>query len=228
MTIEFIQGIRIIIIALLSYIPTIAFTGWFEAWVAKKNGDEIPEQLGFLTLDPLVHFNLVGFGILLVGKLFGSYLPFFKDLPGWGRYIPLHPVSSNRTQVLLQFTARAIGHLILLFAAFFIIVASVKLAVFQMDTDQVAHAPISSMVQAFLAVVVFFYRQNFVLSVIYFVIGFARSAIYFYFPEFHLFSSKHAVWAMLLFLGAIVLGSQVVEFFLEGIMSTMFYLCMPR
>ena len=126
MRLEIIQSLQIIIIALLSYIPTVAITGWFEAWIAKKCGDDVPEQFGFLTLDPIVHFNVIGFGFLLVGKLLGDYLPFFSGIPGWGRYMPLNPAESGGWRVALQFNARAIAHFVLSVVALVGIVQCMK------------------------------------------------------------------------------------------------------
>lgn len=221
MRLELIEGLRIIIIALLSYLPTVAVSGWFEAWVAKKCGDEVPEQFGFLTLDPMIHFNLIGFGVLLIGRLFGDYLPFFKDLPGWGRYIPLNPSEGNRGLIFLQFTARAIAHFFLLLSAFFILVLFMKSAYLQPMGDSLESG--SSFVQALLSVLLFFYRQNFVLCVIYFVIGLFRAALFLYFPQFHLFSSKHMVWAVLLLVTFVIIGSQVFEILLGSLMALLTY-----
>ena len=224
MRLELIEGLRIIIIALLSYIPTVAITGWFEAWVAKKCGDDVPEQFGFLTFDPMVHFNVIGFGVLLVGRLFGDYLPFFKDLPGWGRYMPLNPVQSSRVLIFLQFTARAIAHFFLLLSAFFILVGFMKTSYLQPVGDTLQSG--SSVVQALLSVLLFFYRQNFVLCVIYFVIGLFRAALFLYFPQFHLFSSQHMVWAVLLLIVSVIVGSQLFEMLLSAIMSLLAYMFM--
>ncbi|MCX5923951.1 MAG: hypothetical protein NTZ68_00800 [Candidatus Dependentiae bacterium] len=222
MRLELIQGIQIIIIALLSYIPTVTITGWFEAWAAKKCGDDVPEQFGFLTLDPMAHFNLVGFGFLLVGKLFGDYLPFFKDIPGWGRYMPLNPSEGGRWKVVFQFTARAIAHFVLLLTAFFTILLLFKGS--NIAALGSVLQPGSSLLDALLSVLIFFYRQNFILCIIYFVIGIFRSILFFYFPNFHLFSTENMLWAVFILVVSVMLGSYVVEFILDGIMSFLSYL----
>ena len=81
MRLELIQAKQLIIIALLAYIPTVTFTGWFEAWVSKKCGDDLPEQFGFLTLDSLSFF----FALMVGSKAINYALngPALKQL-----YIP--------------------------------------------------------------------------------------------------------------------------------------------
>ena len=222
MRLELIQGMQIIIIALLSYIPTVVLTGWFEAWTAKKCGDDVPEQFGFLTLDPMAHFNLVGFGFLLVGQLFGNYLPFFKDIPGWGRYMPLNPSEHGGWKVALQFTARSIAHFVLLLVAFFSYIFIVR----NHQSLGLAFGP--SFFEALRDVVIFFYRQNFILCIIYFVIGLFRSIIFFYFPSFHMFSTEQLIKAFILLIVFIAIGSPLVEFLLTSMMSGLDHLFMAR
>lgn len=226
MRLEFIDGLRIIIIAFLAYVPTVTFSGWFEAWVAKKNGDDVPEQFGFLTLDPMMHFNVIGFGILLIGQLFGDYLPFFKDLPGWGRYIPLNPSENSRGKILLQFTARAIAHFILMLVAFFTLVGFAKITL-SASTGTLIQTN-SSIFQSLSSVLFFFYKQNFVLCVIYAVIGLFRALLFAYFPQFHLFSSNHFISATLLLILFVIVGSQIFETILSNFMALLSHALMMQ
>jgi hypothetical protein len=62
----------------ITYFWLIPLLGCFRAWVAKKMGDNTPEMLGFLTLDPFVHVDMVGLAVLC---LFGA---------GWGVHIPIY------------------------------------------------------------------------------------------------------------------------------------------
>ncbi len=222
MRLEIIQSLQIIIIALLSYIPTITISGWFEAWVAKKCGDDVPEQFGFLTLDPLVHFNIIGFGCLLVGKLLGDMVPFFKGIPGWGRYIPLNPLPSGTWRIALQFNARAIAHLILSLIAIVGIVQCMKAGYINFDWTVTTQA--SSSVSSFIHVLEFFYRQNFMLCIIYFAIGTFRSLMTYFFPDFHVFSSNNAIWGMLILFCVILVCAELFRFIISQIMISVFYL----
>ncbi len=225
MRLELIEGLRIIIISLLSYIPTVTFSGWFEAWVAKKNGDDVPEQFGFLTFDPMIHINIIGFAVLLIGQIFGDYLPFFKGLPGWGRYIPLNPSGNNRGKILLQFSARAIAHFILLMLSFFMIVAFMKISMLLIDRSALTN---SSIMQAISSVIIFFYNQNFMLCVIYAVIGLFRALLFAYFPQFHLFSSQHIISATILLILFVIVGSQIFDIILRSFMALLSYALMMQ
>ncbi len=54
-----------------------SFRGFFQAWVARKLGDETPANMGFLTMNPLAHIDPIGFiCMLLVGIGFGKPIQF--------------------------------------------------------------------------------------------------------------------------------------------------------
>lgn len=222
MRLEIIQSLQIIIIALLSYIPTVTITGWFEAWVAKKCGDDVPEQFGFLTLDPIVHFNIIGFGFLLVGKLLGDYVPFFRGIPGWGRYMPLNPSETGGWRVALEFNARAIAHFVLAFIALVAIVQSMKAGYMGFDWSVTPQA--SSAMSSFIHILQFFYSQNIMLCIIYFAIGTFRTCMVYWFPDFYIFSSQHMLWGMLILFGAIIICAEAFRFIIAKLMASMIYM----
>lgn len=70
-----------IITFFLAYTVVVTIAGAFRAWVAKKMGDDTAEYLGLLTLNPLAHIDLLGLAFL------------FIFLFGWGRYVPINPLS---------------------------------------------------------------------------------------------------------------------------------------
>lgn len=217
MRLEIIHALQIIIIALLSYLPTVAFAGWFEAWVAKKCGDDVPEQFGFLTLDPMVHFNILGFTFLLVGKLLGDFLPFFRDIPGWGRYIPLNPSPDGGWKVALQFNARAIAHLILSIIALVGVVHAVKMG--YIGIDWTVRQDVSSTIASLIHVLQFLYSQNIMLCVIYFAIGTFRACTLYYFPDFQLFSSQNMLLGMLILFGGIIICAEAYRFLVAKLIA---------
>lgn len=54
-----------------------SFRGFFQAWIARKLGDETPANMGFLTMNPLAHIDPIGFiCMLLVGIGFGKPIQF--------------------------------------------------------------------------------------------------------------------------------------------------------
>ncbi|MBP9764952.1 hypothetical protein KBD08_01295 [Candidatus Babeliales bacterium] len=199
MRLEMIQMLQYAIIALLSYLPTVGIAGWFEAWVAKKCGDDVPEQLGFLTVNPLIHFDLIGFACML----------FFKGVPGWGRYVPMNPTQTRGWRVELQFYARPLCH-------FFMALASLVGMVIMLKSGYLM-AP--GAVGAFAKLITFFYTQNALLSVMYFAIGTFRTIVHSYFPEFYPFFSEHIIWGMLILFGAMVLFGEAFRI----IVSTMLW-----
>lgn len=64
--------------SLITYFWLIPVLGCFRAWTAKKMGDSTPEMLGYLTLNPFVHIDMVGLAVLCI---FGA---------GWGAQIPIY------------------------------------------------------------------------------------------------------------------------------------------
>jgi hypothetical protein len=65
--------------------------GYAQAWMSKKMGDLTPEQLGFLSLDPLEHIDPIGaFCLLFLGI-------------GWGKFMPNDITFLNSWQILTIF-----------------------------------------------------------------------------------------------------------------------------
>lgn len=66
---------------LLAYIIVVPIAGYSRAWTAKKMGDDTPEELGFLTLDPIAHADFFGILCLLLFNV------------GWGKNSPVNPAN---------------------------------------------------------------------------------------------------------------------------------------
>lgn len=64
---------------LLAYFFVVTTTGAFRAWVAEKMGDDTAEQLGFLTLNPIIHASPIGLVLLILTSF------------GWGKHVPINP-----------------------------------------------------------------------------------------------------------------------------------------
>jgi len=219
LSVDMAEGLKIIIIALLSYIPTVTLAGWFEAWVASKCDDQVPQDLGFLTLHPLAHFNVIGFSVLLIGQLFGNYITFFKDFPGWGRYIPLNPSALDTKKAALEFSARGIAHLVMMFTSFCMIMFFLKINSVSLDGTVSVNSFNSAFIQSIFSVIVFFYHQNFMLCVIYLVIALFRILLFKYFPAIHMFTPKNILLAFALLATIIIVGSTVLNYFLTSVMA---------
>ncbi len=220
MRLEIIQGLQVIIISLLSYVPTVTIVGWFEAWIAKKCDDDVPEQFGFLTLNPFVHFNILGFAVLLIGQLFGDYITIFQGIPGWGRYIPLNPSEYSRWRASLEFHARGIAHLILTIMGMIGIILFMKFGLIGMNS---AIAP-SSAWRSILQVLQFFYIQNQLLAVIYLAVGTFRSIVFYWYPDFYIFSAQHIFLGILILFSTVMIAAGIFKIIIANIMSLVTYL----
>lgn len=73
-----IQSTRELLSLLLMYGISVTIAGAIKAWVAKRFGDYTADYAGFLTLDPLVHVDLIGVLMLLLTGF------------GWGREVPVN------------------------------------------------------------------------------------------------------------------------------------------
>lgn len=85
-SIDLINLLQLKIAFLLAYFPTISFSGWLQAFINKRLGDDTAADEGFLTLDPAVHFDPFGFFILVFPWQFiGMEMNF-----GFGRRVPIN------------------------------------------------------------------------------------------------------------------------------------------
>ena len=75
----------------LCFIPVLTFHEYAHAWVAWKCGDDTAKNLGRVSLNPLVHMELVGTVILPLAAIYlsvsGSILAGF--IIGWGKPVPV-------------------------------------------------------------------------------------------------------------------------------------------
>jgi hypothetical protein len=78
LTLDIAKSLIKLIASLITYFWLIPLLGYFRAWTAKKMGDSTPEMLGFLTLDPFVHIDMIGLAVLCFLRA------------GWGVHIPIY------------------------------------------------------------------------------------------------------------------------------------------
>lgn len=222
MRLEIIQSIQFIIIAFLAYVPTVTISGWFEAWVSKKCGDDTPEQFGFLTLNPFVHFDLMGFAVLLAGRLLGDYLPFLEGIPGWGRFIPVSPSELNKKRGIIQLHARGFAHFLLGLITVVALARFVKTG--YMGLDFRAYDATSSLVVSIIQVLKLFYIINFMLAFIFLAIGTMRSIIFYAWKDFYVFLAENFLITMIIGFIAVVFLSEIYKFIIANILTLILYL----
>lgn len=213
MRLELINGLQMLIIAFIFYIITITFAGWFESLVAKQVGDDAPEQMGFLTLNPLEHFNVFGFAAVLWGIFFGNLLP-FKFIPGWGRYIPLVPdnISGHyyKARILIEYISRSVAHLILLITAVTIMMLTCGASHVHGYIPMIS-SNASSFQEVLVYLLFFICQQNLILFVIHFIIGLFKYLIYFHMPRLQ----EVSITTMIIAFIALVIGLSIFGPLLE-------------
>jgi Zn-dependent protease len=90
------MDIRLLLDGLLIYlcfIPVLTFHEFAHAWVAWKCGDDTAKNLGRVSINPIVHMDLIGTVILpllaIYFQMTGSLLAGF--IIGWGKPVPVDP-----------------------------------------------------------------------------------------------------------------------------------------
>jgi len=216
MSLDFIRGLQTLIIAFLSYVITITFAGWFESLIAKKVGDDTPEEEGFLTLNPLDHFNVFGFAAVLWGIFYGYKLP-IQLIPGWGRRIPLSPDliqgRNSHGRVFMLFTGRSCGHLVLLLT---FATCMIAYSVFVLDTLQPLMMAVhtTSFVASIMNLFTFIYYQNLILFSIHFVVGLFQYVSHFYGSKFYNVSTvERFVFGFIILIAALFILVPLLEAF---------------
>ncbi len=94
---------------IIAYLITESLSGFFSAWITKKFGDSTAEHLGFLTLNPFIRIDPIGFCALI-----------FLGL-GWGVYIPInyHSIQApyRVLKIIMAYFAESIAHLTIVLIA---------------------------------------------------------------------------------------------------------------
>ena len=215
MRLEIINGLQILIIAFIAYIITIPFAGWFESFVAQQVGDDAPEQAGFLTLNPLEHFNVFGFAAVLWSIFFRNALP-FQLIPGWGRYIHLMPDnirgSHYKAKIFIEYVGRAFAHLILLIASVTIMMLICGAAHVHGFIPMLT-ANATSFKEVVVSLLFFMCQQNLVLFVIHFILGVFKYLIYFHMPKLQEISVMTMIFGFIVLLIGLSIFGPLLELF---------------
>src|SRR4051812_21352195 len=77
----------------LCFIPVLTFHEFAHAWVASKCGDDTAKRLGRVSINPIVHMELIGTVVLPLLAIYlqmsGSFLGGL--IIGWGKPVPFDP-----------------------------------------------------------------------------------------------------------------------------------------
>ena len=164
---EFLIGV---ITFLLAYLIAVTLAGCFRAWVTKKMGDPTAENMGFLTLNPLVHIDPIGILFLI--------LFYF----GWGRRVPINPFNitspSRIIKLIFAYFSDTIAHFFLAFCGLVLLIATfdvhiLNVARYMVLTRDISHLHIahlypnaSSLIVSLAFIVVALIYLNFILGVL--------------------------------------------------------------
>ncbi|NBV40633.1 hypothetical protein EBR77_02205 [bacterium] len=214
MKLETIEAIRLVLVMFLCYVPLVTITGWFEAWVAKKMGDTVPEQSGFLTLDPYVHFNPWGFALPLILSFMESMS---IGLVPFGNLVPLTPevLAGNyrNRRALVELFARPFIHFVLMIATLVCILFAWH-GYLDTATAVLRYVPSSSkLIQILFLISGTFLDLNKSSVVVYTFVGLLRFVIFAFFPGFSIRSTT----SLVLFILAVLAGA----LFVQGIVHTL-------
>ncbi len=178
--IEMIELVKRLIAVLLVYFPTVAISGCFAAWVAKKFGDHTAENEGLLTLNPLEHVKLSGLAMLLLSVLIS-----FPFIVGFGRYVPINEYAINqpgrKIKYLFALWAKSLANILMfcfatfafIFLYFYILVPSGLITTYP------------GLIEALILIVMMFKNLNIISALMEFIFGFVFFMISILFPNTH-------------------------------------------
>ncbi len=173
-----INTIKVLIVVLAVYFPTVTVSGYFAAWVAKKFGDDTAEERNLLSLNPLEHTSLFGLFVLLLSQIFKT--PF---IVAFGRHVPVveHQINPPfvKLKYLIALWARAFANLCLSCLAILIWILFFKYIVWPFNLDQRVPAVLDSMQLMF----VVFRRINIISFMIEWLYGLVFFIMSFVFPQ---------------------------------------------
>lgn len=158
-SVKIIQQLISVLTLFLAYFLVISPIGCFRAWVSRRVGDSTGEDLGFLTLNPLPHIDLVGILVLI---FFGV---------GWGKHIPINPMNITYPyrglKLFAAYFSDTIAHLVLATLAlliFITILGPQSLGIY-------ATIPVSSLSISLARIIIAFINLNIFLAAISLVIN---------------------------------------------------------
>jgi hypothetical protein len=149
----------------LAYVFSATTAGYTQAWIAKKMGDDTPEQAGFLTWNPLVHVDPIGAFFLLSMGI------------GWMRFIPIDPSAiRGRWRLAAVYFCNLVVYLLIALCALVILLRIFGLSMLghaipiSLETLQAAYPETSSLMLSFALVLLDTLYLGIVFAVLYFVI----------------------------------------------------------
>jgi hypothetical protein len=145
---------------ILSYMILVSMVGYVRALIAKWMGDDTAEHQGYLTLNPAVHVDIVGFILLVVLGI------------GWGRQIPVNPSNIQGRCRWLKISIAMLSGVIayLLFAVLGLVFVAYSMgpthAFGALTSNILANAPVISILHRFIAMCIFLAAMELVINIV--------------------------------------------------------------
>lgn len=114
-TIQTAQSLIEKVVLVLTYFMSVPILGCFRAWVAKRMGDDTPQDLGFLSLNPVEHVSMLWLSVLVI----------LRTNFAFGRYIPINPFNIQGKSRWLKLSAAYLSD-----ACMGLIISTVSLFIF--------------------------------------------------------------------------------------------------
>lgn len=210
MNIEIARTIQMLIIGTIVYVTNVSLGGFGEAWIAKKAGDSVPEDLGYKTVNPAPHFSFFWYAFMLSGLVFGKALDFLHGVPGVGKFVPISPdsiIGKNKgARVLLTFFGRPIVHLVLFLVSFL----GFLVPLFSYMDTLSAMGVSPALLDTLRMIAITFYTQSIELFKIYCTVSLSRSILYFHFPHVNLFSMENIMMMFVLWFGVAIFVTPLI------------------
>lgn len=210
-----------IITVLMTYFVCAPLVGYVRAWAALEMGDDTPENLGFLTLNPFMHVSRVWIVLIVWLQVVFQYLPF-----GLGRYIPINPLNIQGKYRGLKLatayfadTAAAIGIAIV---SFFMLLALHGARIMKLGQAVTLHnlSLISTHVGSLAIVITWILMSFFIMSTLMAAFGLIINLfhfVYFYYFEDSLRNNEYA--DMIMLFGPLLLLYLLIPIFRGSIMK---------
>ena len=206
-----IEMLKALIAALLVYFPTVAISGYCEAWMARRLGDNSVAVAEFITLNPFVHTDPIGLASILLALGLD-----IKFIFGFGRYIPVNLASFTPPyrfgKLCAVLMARPLANLVLLLAT---VVAFVSLWGGFLSALHVPTSPLMAAVRMVLQTMI---ALNMISLTIYTIVACFRLLWLYAMPN--LVITNWQIWALLLLLSILmfIVLAPFISFFVGFLM----------
>lgn len=204
LSLDIAQKLIQLIASLITYFWLIPVLGCFRAWTAKKMGDSTPEMLGYLTLDPFVHVDMIGLAVLcFLGAGWGAHIPIYLSNID-GRYANFKRTCALFSDAFLSFIIAILAIVVMVVLGY-----NVNQLVAAGNQAPSAVVALSTLLLMTLRLSMFLMLINFVTNLASFIVWLVSRRTSFYNPQIQIF---------------LMLGPLIIYIFLGPYLYELFFL----